>query len=355
MGRSGAVAGATIAVVLFVAAAPAQAYWRTAAISAASVTTGTLGAPTAVTVPATAYPDVAVSWTASTGTPAPTGYYVSRTTGTSTSAACASSATTLITTTSCSDVAVPIGVTYTYKVVAVYRSWTATSAVSGSVTIPSPAKLGVSAGPTNAIAGVVIAPAITVTVQTAAGAAFPVNGTQVSIALTGPPANGAALFGTTTATTTSGVATFGNLFVERAGTYTLTASSSGLTSAVSTSFTISAAAPAKLLFVQQPTDARLNATITPPVTAMIADTFGNRTSSTASVTIAIENNAAGILGIGAGALNGTKTVNAVGGLATFSNLSIGPALLVGGAGNGYTLKVTSGVLTPATSAPFNIT
>jgi hypothetical protein len=349
-GRRGAVAVAIAVVALIVTAAPAQAYWRTAAVSIASVRTGTLGAPTAVTVPATAYPDVTVSWTAPAGTPAATGYYVTRTTGTSTSAACGSSATALIAITSCSDTAVPIGAAYTYKVVAVYRSWTATSAASGTVTIPSPAKLAFTAQPSNAMAGVTIAPPITVTVQTAVGATFPVKDMVVSLAVTG---NGTTLSGTTSVGTSNGVATFGTVSVQSAGTYTLTASSSGLTSAVSTSFTIAPGLPAKLLFVQQPTNTNLNATITPAVTAMIADTYGNQTTSTASVTIAIDNNV-GLLGLGAGALNGTKTVNAVSGLATFSNLSIGPALLLGGTGNGYTLKITSGSFT-ATSTPFNIT
>ena len=71
---------------------------------------------------------VSVSWTGSTlsnGTPAQ-GYYVTRTnvSTSQTSAACGSSASSLITSTSCSDTSVPDG-TYTYKVIAVYRSWTA--------------------------------------------------------------------------------------------------------------------------------------------------------------------------------------------------------------------------------------
>jgi hypothetical protein len=49
-----------------------------------------------------------------------------------------------------------------------------------------------------------------------------------------------------------------------------------------------------------------------------------------------------------GTLSGTKTVNAVNGVATFSDLSIDQV------GNGYTLTVTSAGIIGAESAPFNI-
>src|SRR6185295_7896803 len=51
---------------------------------------------------------------------------------------------------------------------------------------------------------------------------------------------------------------------------------------------------------------------------------------------------------GNGTLSGTNTVNAVSGVATFSNLSIDKS------GTGYTLLATSSSLTAATSATFNI-
>lgn len=56
-------------------------------------------------------------------------------------------------------------------------------------------------------------------------------------------------------------------------------------------------------------------------------------------------------------LNGTKTVAAVAGLATFAGITItGPLLLpLGAAGPGYTLRVSSGSLTAAVSAPFDVT
>lgn len=114
-------------------ATPAFASWSASGSGSASATTASLSAPTAVSVPATSTGDVAVSWTASTGTVVPTGYYVTRTSSVTTSV-CGSGATALLHTTSCTDSAVAEG-TYTYTVVAVYRSWTAASGSTGSVAV----------------------------------------------------------------------------------------------------------------------------------------------------------------------------------------------------------------------------
>lgn len=61
----------------------------------------------------------------------------------------------------------------------------------------------------------------------------------VTVALTTP--GGATLSGTLTVNASSGLASFSGLAVDTTGTYTLTATASGLTSATSTSFTVSAA------------------------------------------------------------------------------------------------------------------
>ena len=67
----------------------------------------------------------------------------------------------------------------------------------------------------------------------------PGGNNAITVALTTP--GGATLTGTLTVNATSGVANFSGLTVDTVGTYTLTATASGLTSAVSTSFTVSAA------------------------------------------------------------------------------------------------------------------
>jgi hypothetical protein len=76
----------------------------------------------------------------------------------------------------------------------------------------------------------------------------------------------------------------------------------------------------------------------------VVDDGGNVVPAyTGPVSIAFATNA------GAGILGGTTIVNAVNGVATFTNL------FVNAAGNGYTLVASSGALTMATSAPFNVT
>ncbi|MEI7902393.1 MAG: Ig-like domain-containing protein, partial [bacterium] len=98
-------------------------------------------------------------------------------------------------------------------------------------------------------------------------------------------------------------------------------------------------APAKLAFGIQPSDTIAGAAISPAVTVLVQDAYGNLvTGDTGSVTIGS--------GTTAIAVGSTLTVSAVGGVATFSNLK--PATV--GAGN--TLTAGDGSLTGATSNPF---
>lgn len=100
----------------------------------------------------------------------------------------------------------------------------------------------------------------------------------------------------------------------------------------------------------EPADTAVNAVITSavgsqggPVKVAVLDGSGQlATGSTAAVTVAIGSNP------GSGSLSGTLTVNASGGVASFSNLSIDEP------GDGYTLTATSPGITPATSDPFDI-
>jgi hypothetical protein len=137
----------------------------------------------------------------------------------------------------------------------------------------------------------------------------------------------------------------------KAASPVITVGASGLTGATQTA-TITPDVAVKLAFGQQPTSTSQGTNFSPAVSALIQDQFGNLTAGTATVTIAIATNA-GILGLGV--LNGTTAKPAVTGTATFSDINI---TSLGGlhlaAGNGYTLKVTSGTLTSATSTPFNI-
>jgi len=104
---------------------------------------------------------------------------------------------------------------------------------------------------------------------------------------------------------------------------------SGSTSAVASSIlTItSSLPPAKLAFLQQPSNASIGATISPAVQVVVEDANGNPdTSASNPVTLAL---------VGGTGLGGTLTVTPQNGVATFSDL------IVSTAGAGYTLLATS--------------
>ncbi len=193
--------------------------------------------------------------------------------------------------------------------------------------------------PTNRTAGLTLAPAVTVQVEDALGNAIATSGIPVTVALT---TGTGTLGGTLTQNTgAGGLATFNDLSVDLAGSKNLTASSSGLTSAISNAFTISAATVSKIVFVQQPSDAAAGAVIAPAVTLQLQDALGNNISTSGtSVSVALTS--------GTGVLSGTvtQTTNASG-LATFSTLSINLA----GSKN---ITATSAGLTSAISNAFAI-
>ncbi len=205
---------------------------------------------------------------------------------------------------------------------------------------PTPVKLTFVQQPTNAVAGATISPAVQVAVQDGNGTTVTGATNPVTLALSG----GGALGGTVSATPQNGIATFSNLAVNNAGSYTLSATGPGLTSATSQSFTIAAQGggtptPVKLTFVQQPTNAVAGATISPAVQVAVQDGNGTTvTGATNPVTLALS---------GGGALGGSLTATPQNGIATFSNLAVSAA------GN-YTLSATSSSLTSATSVSFTI-
>ncbi|HTU93632.1 MAG TPA: hypothetical protein VMF69_26360, partial [Gemmataceae bacterium] len=151
---------------------------------------------------------------------------------------------------------------------------------------------------------------------------------------------------TTTATVSDGIATFNNLVLDTAGTYTLSAASGSLTPGTSNSIVINPATP-HLVFTAQPSSTTAGSTIS-TVTVELEDQFGNveTSDSTDKVSMALG------AGSPSGTLNGTLTVTFNAGVATFSNLSIDQA------GDGYTLTASSTVNSTnlsVTSNAFNIT
>jgi adhesin/invasin len=106
-----------------------------------------------------------------------------------------------------------------------------------------------------------------------------------------------------------------------------------------------AATANKLAFVQQPTDSVAGATIAPPVTVQLEDSFGNAVH-TAGVAVTLQSN---MLARRNRSLGGTLTENTdANGLATFADLSISQT-------GTYQLTASAANVASATSNPFNIT
>lgn len=223
----------------------------------------------------------------------------------------------------------------------------------GSVSLtvgPAPTtKLVFAIQPSSATAGAAIAPALQVAVQNAAGQVVTSdNTTQITIAIATNPSSGT-LTGTATATASSGVATFGPLSINKTGTgYTLTATATNVAAANTGAFNVNAGAASKLVFSVQPSGTTTAGdAMSPAVQVEIQDALGNRVSTARDeITLAIATNPS----IGAaGVLTGTKKVNAIDGVASFTGLWINKT------GTGYTLAASAAtVANGATSTGFGI-
>jgi len=205
----------------------------------------------------------------------------------------------------------------------------------------APTKLTVTAQPANATAGASLA-AVTIVAQTVSGDTASAFTGAVTLTLAGGT-SGATLGGTTTVNAVGGVATFSNLTVSRSGTsYSLVASSSGLTNATTNSFDIAAGVAGKLVFTAQPSSSTAGVSVG-ALAVTATDQFGNTvTGFTGLVTLAIASNP------GAATIGGTTSANAVGGVATFGSVTLNRP------GSGYTLLASATGLASATSASFDV-
>jgi hypothetical protein len=235
------------------------------------------------------------------------------------------------------------GTGYTLQATAVPALPAATS-TAFDVTTGTAAKLAFFAQPTNTTGGATIAPAVQVEVQDAAGNRVTSDSRSITIAIQDNPSGGA-LSGTTTVSAVSGVATFSNLSINKAGTgYSLLATATpALPSAISVEFNTAAGVANRVSFFVGPSSTTAGAAIAPAVQVEILDAFGNRVgTATTQVTVALLANP------GAGTLSGTKVRNASAGVATFNGLSINKT------GTGYTIRATAAGLASDTSVAFNV-
>ncbi|HEY7611733.1 MAG TPA: PKD domain-containing protein [Gemmatimonadales bacterium] len=215
--------------------------------------------------------------------------------------------------------------------------------VNGTINVFGQATtLAFSQQPTNTAAGAAISPAVTVRVLDGPSGNLVANSTApITLAISTNPGGGT-LSGTVTKNAVNGVATFDNLSINKvANGYRLTASSGGLTSAISNLFNIVLGPPASLVFSTQPSGGTPGTAFPTQPVVQVRDAGGNvitsGTGSTSSITLSITP----LTGTTGATLTCTpnNTRAAVAGTATFVGCRINLA------GNGYQLRATSGGLT----------
>ncbi len=235
-----------------------------------------------------------------------------------------------------------------YTLLATSGSLHGATSAAFSITVGSAAKLGFTIQPSGGMFLTAWPAQPVVAIQDAGGNTVTTVNRTITLAISNNPGSGtlACPPGGLAMATVSGVATFAGCNISKSGIgYTLSAASSGMTSATTSAFNITAGAATKLVFTMQPGNGSGGSSLaTQPVVA-IEDANGNIVNTDASsVTLTISNNPGG----------GTLTcaadpVTAMVGVATFSGCQIDRI------GNGYRLQAIDGTLAPATSNTFNIT
>ena len=155
------------------------------------------------------------------------------------------------------------------------------------------------------------------------------------------------LGGTDTVNAVAGVATFTNLSIGADGTYNLVGSSPGLVTTLPDSTPIVIVGAATQLYIIHQPPSSVEAGTDFGFSVGGDDQFGNPTTifpANATVSVAIGSNPGGSNAAGV-----AETVPVTGGVANFSDLTLNKV------GMGYTLKVTSGTLTPVTTNPIDVT
>jgi hypothetical protein len=211
--------------------------------------------------------------------------------------------------------------------------------INGTATAGAPARVDITAAPTTAVAGAAFAPSLSASIRDAGGNLVTTYTGLVTVALdTGANAT---LSGTTTLNAVGGVATFAGLSIDKVGDWDLYVTSAALIADTAV-VAITPAAPAALVFFNQPTSTIAGSQINPNVSVRAIDAFGNNAPAfSGDVTVAIGS------GPGGAVLSGTVLRASGSGVAHFDDLSLDLA------GN-YTLSATSGALTAATSDTFAI-
>ncbi len=143
--------------------------------------------------------------------------------------------------------------------------------------------------------------------------------------------------------TGNGTVTFTDLRIDAAGSKQLTATASGLTNALSSTFTVNpSTVTAMVIQTQPPGSTSAGATFSPAPVVRLEDVFGNLATTDNSTVVTATRN------LGSASLQGTTSVTASGGLATFSSLSYNLAETIN-------INFSSSGLTTQTSANITVT
>jgi hypothetical protein len=218
-----------------------------------------------------------------------------------------------------------------------------TGATTATITIsPGAAStLVITQTPATSTAGQTLATPLKVAVEDAFGNVVSSNTSTIAAAVASGPGY-AASGSVTSVAAVSGVGTFSNLTFDTAGTYTLRVSDGSLTGGTSGTFTVSPAAASKLVISQTPASGSAGQALSPALTVVVEDVYGNTvTSNSSSIAVSVAS------GPGGFATGSTTSVAASGGVASFSNLIFDTP-------GSYTLRVSDGSLTGATSSSFTI-
>ncbi len=209
-----------------------------------------------------------------------------------------------------------------------------------TITPGTGAKLVVTTQPANTVAGTSFTTGISV--EDSLGNVVTTSTAPVTLAIANNPGGGNLTCTTNPVNASGGVATFSCSINKTGNGYTLTATSTGLTSVTTGGFNITPGAAASLAVTTQPTNTVDGTNFTTGVS--VEDSLGNVvTTSAAPVTLAFANNPGG------GTLScSTNPRNASSGVATFT-------CSINKTGTSYALTATSPGLTSVTTNAFNIT
>jgi hypothetical protein len=158
------------------------------------------------------------------------------------------------------------------------------------------------------------------------------------------------LFGGTTVISEDGVVAFKELSIKKAGRYTLTATSSGLTSATSDPIEITPGAPANLIFSESIVGASAGSAFVAQPVVTVLDIYGNTATIT---TVEVSLNLIPSIENPDGVLSGVASAKSVNGIANFKGLSIDKAgsYKLAAAGNGLVTAFSDAFeITPSTAA-----